>query len=196
MRMRIVRRMWGRARMVRRIRVMLALFMLGVVVSGLTAFPLAWEVRWLDRFLVSLGPHAWPPLVQWIAQVDRALATLDSYHYRFLYYGTDWLAFAHLVIALAFLGPYRDPVRNKWVVEWGMLTCAFVLPLAVWMGPLRGIPFWWQLIDCAFGVVGLCFLWPVHRMIRQLEASDEPADRDEVSAADAAGVSAADAAEA
>ncbi|SCF41963.1 hypothetical protein [Micromonospora mirobrigensis] len=32
-------------------------------------------------------------------------------------YGTDWLAFAHLVLAVAFWGPLRDPVRNVWVVQ-------------------------------------------------------------------------------
>jgi hypothetical protein len=31
----------------------------------------------------------------------------------FLFYGFDWLALAHLVIALLFFGPYRDPIRNK-----------------------------------------------------------------------------------
>ena len=28
-------------------------------------------------------------------------------------YGTDWLAFAHITIAVAFLGPLKDPVRNR-----------------------------------------------------------------------------------
>jgi len=37
--------------------------------------------------------------------------------YPFIAYGTDWLAFAHFVIAIAFIGPWRDPVRNVWVVE-------------------------------------------------------------------------------
>lgn len=32
---------------------------------------------------------------------------------RFSAYGMDWLAFAHLVIAAAFIRPYIDPLRNK-----------------------------------------------------------------------------------
>ena len=70
-------------------------------------------------------------------------------------YGTDWLAFAHLVIAVAFVGPLRDPVKNVWVVEWGMIACLSVIPLALICGPIRGIPFCWQIIDCSFGVVGV-----------------------------------------
>jgi hypothetical protein len=66
----------------------------------------------------------------------------------FIACGTDWLAFAHLVIAIAFWGPVRDPVRNIWVVQFGMTAC-----LAVVAGPVRGIPWWWwQLIDISFGV--------------------------------------------
>jgi len=69
-------------------------------------------------------------------------------------YGTDWLAFGHLVIATAFIGPLRDPVRNKWIIDWGLIACVGVLPLALICGPLRGIPFYWRLIDCSFGFVG------------------------------------------
>jgi hypothetical protein len=29
-----------------------------------------------------------------------------------LAYGTDWLAFAHIVIAVFFIGPFVDPVQN------------------------------------------------------------------------------------
>jgi hypothetical protein len=85
--------------------------------------------------------------------------------YPFLAYGTDWLAFAHIVIAIAFWGPIKDPVRNVWVVEFGMIACVSVIPLALVCGPIRGIPFYWQLIDCSFGVVGLIVLIIVHKMI-------------------------------
>lgn len=37
--------------------------------------------------------------------------------YPYLGYGTDWLAFGHLSIAVAFWGPYREPVRNVWVLK-------------------------------------------------------------------------------
>jgi hypothetical protein len=79
------------------------------------------------------------------------------------------LAFAHLVIAVAFVGPLRDPVRNIWVVQFGMIACMAVIPLALIAGPIRGIPIWWQVIDMSFGVVGIVPLLIVHRDIRRLE---------------------------
>src|SRR4051812_41374297 len=83
-------------------------------------------------------------------------------------YGTDWLAFAHLVIAVAFWGPLRDPVRNIWVVHFGMIACVAVVPLALIAGPIRGIPWWWQLIDISFGAVGIIPLLFAERGIRRL----------------------------
>ena len=87
----------------------------------------------------------------------------------FLAYGTDWLAFAHLVIAVAFVGPLRDPERNAWVVTFGLIACAAVVPLALIAGAVRGIPPYWRVIDCAFGVAGAALLWPCHLAIRELE---------------------------
>jgi hypothetical protein len=152
----------------RRARFWLILFIIGLVLSGLTAFPLRWEVG----ILYDMTRHpafGWLPvgLVVWIARVHEGL-TVTYARYPFIAYGTDWLAFAHLVIAIAFLGPLKDPVRNVWVVQFGMITCALVLPLALIAGPLRGIPFYWQLIDCAFGVIGIVPLWLAYREIRML----------------------------
>ena len=98
---------------------------------------------------------------------DAVAATNAAY--PFLAYGTDWLAFAHLVIAVAFVGPLRAPVRNAWVVDWGLITCAAVVPLALVAGPIRGIPFYWRVVDCSFGVGGALLLWPCRRAIRELE---------------------------
>ena len=53
-----------------------------------------------------------------------------------------------------FFGPMRDPVRNKWVLQFGLVACAAVPLLALIAGPLRGIPFGWRLIDCSFGLFG------------------------------------------
>ena len=78
--------------------------------------------------------------------------TETNRNYPFLAYGTDWLAFAHLVIAVAFVGPYRDPVRNKWIITISLIACAGVFPLALIAGQMRGIPIAWRLLDCSFGV--------------------------------------------
>ena len=140
----------------RRIRLCLALFMVGMILSGMTAFPLQRETEALARLLGipdALTPANLTGLRYWIATVRDGLR--DTYaRYSFIAYGTDWLAFAHLVLAILFVGPYRDPVRNKWVIDFGLIACAAVIPLALTCGPLRRIPLYWRLIDCSFGVVG------------------------------------------
>ena len=92
-------------------------------------------------------------------------------------YGTDWLAFAHLVIAVAFLGPLRDPVRNQWVLVFGVIACLGVLPLALIAGPIRGIPVYWRLIDCSFGLIGAIPLLICLRYVRQMERDDSSKHR-------------------
>ena len=94
---------------------------------------------------------------------------LTDYRYPFMAYGYDWLAFAHIVIAVAFIGPLRDPVRNKWVVEFGMIACVMVVPLAFIAGAARGIPVYWRLIDCSFGIIGFVPLRICHAKISRLE---------------------------
>ncbi len=156
--------------LVRRIRIWLGLFIVGLVLSGLTAFPLERELSILRSLLESsrLTPTS---LLTWVQRVHEALAATNR-QYPFLAYGTDWLAFAHLVIAVAFIGPFRDPVRNKWIITFGLIACAGVIPLALIAGPIRGIPFYWSLIDCSFGVFGAIPLLVCWRCIRKLEESD------------------------
>ena len=98
------------------IRAWLAIFIIGLVLSGATAFPLVSEVRMLAFVLHHMpAPDA---LVAFIDRVREGLVT-TGINYPFLAYGTDWLSFAHLMIAVAFIGPWREPVRNIWVIEWG-----------------------------------------------------------------------------
>lgn len=155
----------------RRIRLWLALFITGLVLSGITAFPLETETRWLSGLLHHL-PGVPAGLTGWIDRAHQGLRQTNA-AYPFIAYGTDWLAFGHLTIAVAFYGPWRDPVRNKWVVQFGMIACAGVIPLALICGPIRGIPFWWSVIDMAFGVFGALPLIPVWRHIKALEAGLE-----------------------
>jgi len=158
------RRLWW-------IRLLLAIFVVGLVASGLTAFPLCWETRLLAAWF---GPGTavggvFPALAAWLALVHEGLEA-SAGKYPFLAYGTDWLALAHLVIAVAFLGPIKDPVKNLWVVEFGMIACVMVIPLALICGPIRGIPLGWRLLDCSFGVAGLVPLAIVRGMILRLSA--------------------------
>lgn len=155
----------------RRVRFWLLVFMIGLVLSGITAFPLKTEVHWL--FLLLHTPAlvsfaAATHLLLWITRVDQALTSTGA-EYSFLAYGTDWLAYGHLVIAGAFIGAYRDPLRNQWLLTFGLIACVGVFPLALIAGHFRGIPFGWQLVDCCFGVFGAIPLLLARRALRELE---------------------------
>ena len=141
------------ARPLRAIRVWLAIVILGLLVSGVTAFPLQHELDLVVRIAAHfhLAEHA-SALNAWLLRVDQALADTNA-RYPFLAYGTDWLAFAHIVIAILFIGPFLDPVRNKWVVTFGLISSIGVFFLALIAGPIRGIPPFWRLFDCSFGIV-------------------------------------------
>ena len=83
-------------------------------------------------------------------------------------YGTDWLGFAHIILGVLFIGPLKDPVRNIWVIEFGMIACCLIIPFAVIFGLIRDIPFFWTLIDCSFGVLGIIPLFIVKRHIQSI----------------------------
>jgi hypothetical protein len=153
----------------KRIRFLLVFFMAALAISGLTAIPLRWEVSIMMPF-VRLGSQwgfLFPALAQWLEKIDKGLQ--NGYgQYPFLAYGTDWLAFGHIVIAIAFIGPLREPVRNIWVVEFAMIACALIIPWTLIFGTIRQIPFFWQWIDLSFGIFGLIPLWLVHRDILRI----------------------------
>lgn len=148
----------------RTIRYYILFFIFALVLSGVTAFPIETELSIINNHIKAL------PLVlqEWISKVYLAVKTTNE-HYPFLSYGTDWLAFAHLVIATAFIGPLLDPVRNIWIIQWGMIACIGIFPLAFIAGHIRGIPFFHQLIDCSFGVVGFILLFICCKKIVRLE---------------------------
>ncbi len=150
-------------KLLRRIRAMVIFFMIALALSGLTAFPLETELSWLLTFKNSM-PEG---LAFWFQKVNDALHQTNM-QFPFLAYGYDWLAFAHLMIALIFIGVLKDPVCNVWVIDWAMLACICVWPLALIAGTVRGIPLYWQLIDCSFGIFGLLPLWLVRKWIKEL----------------------------
>lgn len=152
-----------------KVRALVIFFIIALVLSGITAFPLEWEISLLRK--ASGGewlPNYFIPLKSWIDYVYEGVASTNQ-HYPFLAYGTDWLAFAHIVIAILFIGVFIDPVKNKWLVYWGIIVCVLILPLAFICGHIRGIPFFWQLIDCSFGVFGTVPLLLCLHYIRKIE---------------------------
>jgi len=149
----------------RRIKICLWIVISGLALSGMTAFPLESE-------LAILKDHISPGSLMgnWIVHIYNAVKTTNN-QFPWLSYGTDWLAFAHLVIAVVFIGPLRDPVRNIWVIHFGMIACVAVFPLAFIAGSIRGIPFFWQLIDCSFGLIGFVPFYFCDKYVRLLERS-------------------------
>ncbi len=140
------------AQMHRRLRWLTGFFIAGLVLSGATAIPLESELDWLAGWL-SVNERTGSALAQRIARVQAALHETNA-RYPFMAYGTDWLAFGHFVIAIAFVGAWREPVRNRWLFDFGLIACALVVPYAMVMGAVRGIPLGWRLVDCSFGVFG------------------------------------------
>jgi hypothetical protein len=146
---------------------MLAIVAFGLLVSGVTIWPAAWELRTGIRLVWGGGEPA-GVLHAFVAQA------LDAYErvrieQPFLLYGYDWLAFAHIVLAILFAGAARDPVRNIWVIQCGLVMCALVPVLAGVCIPLRGIPAEWFWIDFAFAPAAALPLWIALRDVRRIE---------------------------
>jgi hypothetical protein len=145
------------------VRRLIIFFMITLALSGITAVPVEKELSFVVKMTEDI-----PVLNAWLQDVlDGYRATNNAY--PFLMYGYDWLAFAHIVLAILFLGPFHDPVKNVWVIEFGMFACLLVIPFALIAGYFREIPFWWRLVDCSFGVIGLIPLGICLKKIRQLE---------------------------
>jgi hypothetical protein len=148
-------------KLLRRIRFSICIVIAGLAISGLTCFPLETELKWLVRNNPGI-------MSDWLHTIYFAIKKTNE-TYPWLSYGTDWLAFAHLMLALLFIGPIKDPVKNVWVIEFGMIACISVIPLAFIAGGIRQIPVFWRIIDCSFGVIGIIPLIICYRSINQLK---------------------------
>lgn len=144
---------------------LLLAFIVCLFISGLTAIPVEPQLTWLLNILPQNGS-----IHVWIKKVLVAYLQVDQ-HAPFLLYGYDWLAFAHFVLAILFIGPYRNPLRNIWVIEFGLIACVLVIPFAFIAGYFRGIPIGWRLIDCSFGVVGFVVLWICYQQLKHIFSS-------------------------
>lgn len=123
---------------------------IGLLLSGITALPIETELM-IGRAVIDFVDMQ-NEFSNWIVTVHNGVAVTNA-QFPFVAYGTDWLAFAHIVFAILFIGPLKDPIRNIWVVEFGIISCIAIVPFAFIAGHIRGIPTFWQLIDCSFGIV-------------------------------------------
>jgi hypothetical protein len=149
----------------------LAFFMIMLVVSGLTAVPAEWELSFAAKFFEEDSFAG-----SWLNEVYLAIKNTGE-KYPYLFYGYDWLAFAHIVLAIVFIGPYKDPVKNKWVIEFGTIACLLVIPFALIAGYSRHIPFWWRLGDCSFGILGLIPLGICYNKINEIEKLEKQGEQ-------------------
>ena len=144
------------------IRRLLLSFVIILFFSGVTTIPVEAELYFLLKLLSSpTGLHTW---------LDRVLSAYKNVNNDapFLLYGYDWLAFAHFVLAILFIGPLRDPIKNIWVIQFGLIACVLIFPFAFIAGSYRGIPVGWRLIDCSFGFFGFIPLWICYTKTRIL----------------------------
>jgi hypothetical protein len=149
-------------RQLQAIRRLLLMFIIILFLSGLTAIPVVPELEFLLKIFSSPTPMHY-----WLEKVLLAYKNVNN-ETPFLLYGYDWLAFAHFILAILFIGPFRDPVKNIWVIEFGLIACVLIFPLAFIAGPFRGIPIGWRLIDCSFGVFGCIPLWICYSKTKRL----------------------------
>ena len=147
------------------------LFITGLIISGVTAFPLLYELDLLAKFIgadSSEGPGGYEGIAFWVLTVRRGLS--DTYlQYPWMAYGTDWLAFGHIAIAFFFIRPLIDPRSSRATIYAGIAACIGVIPLAFICGPIRDIPFFWRIIDCSFGLIGLIPLIYCLRLLKEIE---------------------------
>ncbi|MBL4678705.1 MAG: hypothetical protein JKY70_21290 [Mucilaginibacter sp.] len=147
----------------KRIKYWLWVLIIGLALSGITAFPIETELAWFSGHTGFMSANA----QNWFSAIYEAVKTTNA-NYPYLSYGTDWLAFAHLLLAALFIGPAKDPVNNIWVIQFGIIACIAIFPLAFIAGSIRQIPFFWRLTDCSFGVIGIIPLLLANSYTKQL----------------------------
>ena len=149
---------------------MLGLVAAGLFLSGVTVWPAVIELKAVVHvFWGDAAPTG--ALHHFLLRVIEGLEVTNA-TYPFLLYAADWLAFAHIMLAILFVGALRDPVRNKWVIQCGLIMCACVPVLAAICIPIRGIPGWWFLVDAAFAPGAAIPLWIAYRDVRQIEKGE------------------------
>ncbi len=151
---------------IHKIRKTIVVFITLLMLSGITAFPLQYELNVIvSMFQNDAGASSLPT---WFLEVTQAVNHTNDI-YPFLAYGTDWLAFAHIIIGLFFIGVYINPIRNIWITKVGIIACLLVFPVTFIAGYIREIPMFWQMIDCCFGALGLIPLITIHKLSVEME---------------------------
>jgi len=156
-------------RLRKKIKVAIIITIIGLLLNGISAIPLRFELN-----ILLSNPDVLPGFLRdWWAYVNKGVNETSN-KYDFMRYGFDWLGFAHLLIAIAFIGPLKDPVKNEWVVRWGMIASALSVLMALGWEWRRGILLWWSFIDASIAIIAFVILWLCNKWIKQLKASLSP----------------------
>lgn len=148
---------------------MLGIVVFGLVVSGVTVWPAVAELKTAVRIIWGDGEPA-GVLHGFILKAIEGLQAVEA-NYPFMLYAHDWLAFAHIVLAILFAGAIRDPARNVWIVQCGLIMCALVPVLAGICIPIRRLPLVWFWVDFAFAPAAALPLCIALRDIRRAEGA-------------------------
>ena len=178
--------------LIARIRLCLAIVMAGLLLCGVATFVPLRVSHWLLNVAapaLALGPStsaagtAIPgsdltgtAVYDYLLREHTARAAAYTLSPT-LAYSTDWLAFALILFAILFLGPFRDPIRNQWVIRFGLIACLGIVPLAFIAGPLRSVPVLWRLLDCFIAALCAIPLMLCRHYLHLLEHLDRAAER-------------------
>ena len=147
-----------------RIKGAIIITIIGLLLNGMSAVPLRTEMN-----MLLSKPGLLPGFLRdWWTYVNKGVNETSN-QYNFMRYGFDWLGFAHLLIAIAFFGPLRDPIKNEWVIKWGIIASSLSILMALGWERLRAIPMWWSMLDAGIGVVALIILLLCYRWIQDLK---------------------------
>lgn len=141
----------------RKINLLLGSFITLLILSGITAFPIHSEIEFLFKLRYDFPDF----MTNWIEQLHELISATPTV----MFYGTDWLAFAHIIISLFFIPLFKNPIQHQVNLKIGIIACIAIFPLAFICGPIRNIPFFQQLIDCSFGVFGGALLIYINSLI-------------------------------
>ena len=148
----------------RKIRAAIIITIIGLLLNGISAIPLKHELN-----ILLSKPDALPKFLRdWWMYVDKGLTETNN-NYPFMRYGFDWLAFAHVLIAIAFIGPLKDPIKNQWIIIWGMIASLLSIVMAFGWERMRGIPVWWSCIDAAIALAAFIILLICNKWIQDLK---------------------------
>ncbi|MEP6466784.1 MAG: hypothetical protein ABJB05_10795 [Parafilimonas sp.] len=147
-----------------KIKTAIILIIIGLLLNGISAVPLHTELK-----ILLSNPEILPEFLRnWWTYVHEGVRETTK-HYGFMRYGFDWLAFAHLLIAIVFIGPLKDPIKNEWIITWGLIVSVLSIIMALGGERLRDIPFWWSCIDAGIAIISFIILWFCNKWIKQLK---------------------------